>query len=475
MPFFGTDEDCIQITWDSDQVIYAHKVDDFVPVFREQIKFGGDGLHRALAAGESAPAAPAEAPAPAIPADDPPLPPPPDAPPEEPPPPVPGEGSGADDEGEEDAPSKAQRLITDAQSLQHRLTHIPKNPYCDVCNRSRMLKKRTARVRHTKGEDELDPVEEFGQRIAADFIVVHKDSRSTETVVLVVRDEATGYMRTFPLVSRHEDGVVRLLLSFLGKYPSGPCVLLKSDNAGELLSSRYANAGMKLQLGIFAGWRFDSRPSSFREVYQILDYGKLKNREPGYEKAISVPKEEIDVPRGNPVLPMFTAAESALSGFTQAEYEAIDFLDVPFSVVAPSTPVARRHEYITLDRPIRLGATPGCKACKFDATVHTPACKARFDGLIKAEKIAASKSVRDAAPPDVERPDPSAESAPAGDAEAPERASSSAGPSAPAGVVVQSSENKVLADEFGLSASFSQTRERGTTLEGSTDFQGRMY
>ena len=419
-----------------------------------------------------------------------------------------------------------------------------------------MLKKRTARVRYTKGEDELDSVEEFGQRIAADFIIVHKDSSNTETVVLVVRDEATGYVRTFPLVSRHEDGVVRSLLSFLGKYPSGPCVLFKSDNAKELLSawatlgftsepslerrwphnsvlereirtieectralhiasgfqlhsglwvhtvryaahtinlfhpavgiegSRYVNAvgsefdGMKLQgqlvyyrlepalrekfqasaaPGIFAGWRFDSGPSSFREVYQILDYGKLKNREPGYEKAISVPREEIHVPRGNPILPMFTAAESALSGVTQAECEAIDFLDVPFSVVAPSTPVARRHEYITLDRVIRLGATPGCKACKFDATVRTPACKARFDGLIKAEKIAASKSVRDAAQPDVERPDPSAESAPAareGDAEAPERASSSAGPSAPAGVVVQSSENKVLADEFGLSARF---------------------
>ena len=101
-----------------------------------------------------------------------------------------------------------------------------------------MLKKRTARVRHAKGEDELDPVEEFGQRIAADFIIVHKDSRSTETVVLVVRDEATGYMRTFPLVSRHEDGVVRSLLSFLGKYPSGPCVLFKSDNAREELLAR---------------------------------------------------------------------------------------------------------------------------------------------------------------------------------------------------------------------------------------------
>ena len=209
--------------------------------------------------------------------------------------------------------------------------------------------------------------------------------------------------------------------------------------------------------GIFAGWRFDSGPSSFREVYHVLDYGKLKNREPGYEKAISVPREELRVPRGNPILPMFTAAESALSGFTQAEYEAIDFLDVPFSAVAPSTPVAKRHEYITLDRLIRLGATPGCKACKFDAVVHTPARKARFDGLIKAEKTAASKSVRDAAPPDVERPDPSAEStsaAPEGDAEAPERASSSAVPHAPAGVVIQSSENTVLADEFGLSARF---------------------
>ena len=65
---------------------------------------------------------------------------------------------------------------------------------------------------------------------------------------------------------------------------------------------------------------------------------------------------------------MFTAAESALSSFMQAEYEAID---VPFSVVAPSTPVARRHEYIPLDRLIRLGVTPGCKACKFDAVVHT--------------------------------------------------------------------------------------------------------
>ncbi|CAE7694349.1 TIM17 [Symbiodinium sp. CCMP2592] len=408
MPFFGTSEDCVQITWDSDRVIYAHKVDDYVPVFREQIRFGGDGLHRALAAGESAPAAPAEVPAPAVPAEDPPLP-----PPVAPPPADPGEGSGADDEGDEDAPTKAQRLITEAQSLEHRLTHMPKNPYCDVCSRSRMLKKRTARTRYARCDDELDPVDEFGQRIGSRYV------------------NAVG----------SEFGGMKLQLGQLVYYRLDPAYREKFQ----------ASAAP----GVFAGWRFDSGPSSFREVYHVLDYGKLKNREPGYEKAISVPREEIHVPRGNPILPMFTAAEAALSSFTKAEYEAIEFLDVPFSTVAPSTPVAKRHEYITLDRLMRLGATPGCKACKFDGTVHTPVCKARFDGLIKAEKIAASKSVRDAAPPDVERPDPSAESAPAapeGDEDAPERASSSAGPRAPAGVVVQSSENKVSTGEFGLSA-----------------------
>ncbi|CAE7609059.1 unnamed protein product, partial [Symbiodinium necroappetens] len=98
------------------------------------------------------------------------------------------------------------------------------------------------------GEDELDAVDEFGQRIAADFIIVRKDSRSTETVVLVIRDEATGYIRSFPLVSRHEDGVIKSVLQFLGRYKSGPCVLVKSDNAREIIGAcaRFAAHALNL-------------------------------------------------------------------------------------------------------------------------------------------------------------------------------------------------------------------------------------
>ena len=120
-----------------------------------------------------------------------------------------------------------------------------------------MLKKRTARARYAQGDDELDPIEEFGQRIAADFVIVHKDSRSTETVVFVIRDEATGYVRAFPFVSRHEDGVVRSILSFLGKYPSGPCVLLKSDNARELLSA-CATLGFTSESSLERRWPHNS-------------------------------------------------------------------------------------------------------------------------------------------------------------------------------------------------------------------------
>lgn len=37
---------------------------------------------------------------------------------------------------------------------------------------------------------------------------------------------------------------------------------------------------------VFVGWRFDAGPNSFREVYQVLDYYKLKNRDPGYNNAM---------------------------------------------------------------------------------------------------------------------------------------------------------------------------------------------
>ena len=54
----------------------------------------------------------------------------------------------------------------------------------------------------------------------------------------------------------------------------------------------------------------------------------------------------------------------------------------------PTAPPRERNEYITLDRLIKYGGTSGCNACEKASGTHTAFCKARFNGLIRPDKIA---------------------------------------------------------------------------------------
>ena len=62
--------------------------------------------------------------------------------------------------------------------------------------------------------------------------------------------------------------------------------------------------------------------------------------------------------------------------------------DVPFSSLPSDASSAVRRECITLDRIIRFGASPECKACSELKGRHNSTCKARFDMLVKAETAA---------------------------------------------------------------------------------------
>ncbi|CAL1171804.1 unnamed protein product [Cladocopium goreaui] len=112
----------------------------------------------------------------------------------------------------------------------------------------------------------------------------------------------------------------------------------------------------------------------------------------GYQIALAVPLEEVYVPDGPPVIPLKAAADRALSLFTEPSPEDIQPIEVPFSELPRDARAGERHEYITLDRIIKYGPSPACRACENVKGKHTPACRARFDGLIKADKIDASKS-----------------------------------------------------------------------------------
>ena len=56
---------------------------------------------------------------------------------------------------------------------------------------------------------------------------------------------------------------------------------------------------------------------------------------------------------------MRAAFERAIEGFAEPKFPDIKGLEVPFSPLSPDSTPAKRHEYITLDRLIKYGGTPG--------------------------------------------------------------------------------------------------------------------
>ena len=103
---------------------------------------------------------------------------------------------------------------------------------------SRMYARRVSRHRDEPllARGDLPPTEAFGERIAADVVVVTKTSSDDkEATVLVARDEHAGFIRALPSVRKSTENVVRCLLQFIGKNADhGPTVIFKSDCAKEL-------------------------------------------------------------------------------------------------------------------------------------------------------------------------------------------------------------------------------------------------
>ncbi len=87
--------------------------------------------------------------------------------PRDPPPP---DGSvDADSENDDEEPrNRVARLFRENKSTEHQRLHIPKNPCCEVCQRSRMYKRKTQSKRYDSlsSRGALPEVTKFGQRIA---------------------------------------------------------------------------------------------------------------------------------------------------------------------------------------------------------------------------------------------------------------------------------------------------------------------
>ena len=82
---------------------------------------------------------------------------------------------------------------------------------------------------------------------------------------------------------------------------------------------------------MFAGWRFDSGPLSFKNVNYVLDYESFRSQKPGYSIVTAIPCEEVSVPEGPPILPLKAAADEALALFKNLNSKQLAVIDVPFS------------------------------------------------------------------------------------------------------------------------------------------------
>ena len=158
-----------------------------------------------------------------------------------------------------------------------------------------------------------------------------------------------------------------------------------------------------LSPGLFLGWRIDSG-LRYKHVVRILDY--MEYRVANKVSVVDCPEMEIYVEEGPPIFPLAAARKSHLEGgslgvtddlmrLSLPEYSTRELPFPPEGIEAvPPTPLEPkdRSVYITLDRLVKFGDTPGCKACEHRTRYHTKACRERFAQLVQKEKDEIAKT-----------------------------------------------------------------------------------
>ena len=122
-----------------------------------------------------------------------------------------------EDEAVEDVPtcpylfvrSKSKRaLIEEASSLRHLCSHYPFNPFCEICVKANMRRKRSHKKTDREG-DGLPPPTGPRQQCSTDIIIVSKSasdpkrvSAKGETFAHTVRDSYSGMPHAIAMTSR---------------------------------------------------------------------------------------------------------------------------------------------------------------------------------------------------------------------------------------------------------------------------------
>ena len=121
-------------------------------------------------------------------------------------------------------------LRAEAASIEHKLTHRPKNPFCPVCQRAKMFAPQARR----KGGSSTTHSKAFGDHITVDHIIT-RDAKDygfqDETVAHVVKDVFSKFRYVYPSASKSGEQCHEDMLHFLAVGDN--VKMLYSDNALE--------------------------------------------------------------------------------------------------------------------------------------------------------------------------------------------------------------------------------------------------
>ena len=133
-----------------------------------------------------------------------------------------GDVKGSDDDDEPQwaiepyiSPERAGRLKREAESIWHKMTHLPKNPFCQICNECKAQRRQCRRGQGFGGPTPIN----FGDCVTMDHIIQRGEFSKSflgHEEALLLFDRATGYMGCFPVLQKDALHTINSITEFRG-------------------------------------------------------------------------------------------------------------------------------------------------------------------------------------------------------------------------------------------------------------------
>ena len=140
----------------------------------------------------------------------------------------------SDSAGPDEDQGATEKMKLEAASVRHAMTHRPKNPWCWVCMRSKMISKYALRCKD--GVKSIQP-EYFGHLLCADHIIIGKSDDAGlagERAGLIVMDVFTKLIGLYPVANKTAREAVIALRHFAG---DAQVKFLYTDDSPELAAA----------------------------------------------------------------------------------------------------------------------------------------------------------------------------------------------------------------------------------------------